>query len=70
MQFALISWNCNGLLNHWEDFKILLHHYNPTVVALQKTHLNPQNTLTISGYTVYSKALDDHFAHGPNSGKI
>lgn len=64
MDFLLISWNCNGLLAHWEDFKLLLYKYKPSIIALQETHLKPSFKPQLTNYIIYSKPLDNQFAQG------
>lgn len=58
----LMQWNCDGYFLHLDDVKLLIHDYDPCVVALVETHLKSHQTATLRSMNVYRKDedLSDH----------
>lgn len=42
---------------------MLITQYQPSVIAIQETHLKPTNTPSLPGYKVFSKIASDQSAH-------
>ena len=47
-----LHWNLNGINTHYEDLKLLIHEYQPKIVALQETL---QDSFSFAGYNMYHK---------------
>lgn len=50
-----LSWNCNGLLNHYPELQLLTKQYQPDYICLQETHLKTNQTITCRNYKIYRK---------------
>lgn len=58
MQESVIHWNCNGLVHHYSEFKLLLHEKDPICVCLQETHLRPEQPYSLRNYNIIRKDVD------------
>lgn len=50
----IVTWNANGLLQHRDEFENFLIINNIDVALISETHLRPNQTIRLRGYTVYS----------------
>ena len=50
----ILNWNCNGFFTHYEDFKLLLHTYAPSIICLQETHFKSNFSPTIPNYSSFT----------------
>lgn len=55
MAESIIQWNCRGLIKNLDDIYEILTDYQPSVLCLQETHLNTQQTNFLRQYTVFRK---------------
>uniref|UniRef100_A0A1Y1LGD1 Endonuclease/exonuclease/phosphatase domain-containing protein n=1 Tax=Photinus pyralis TaxID=7054 RepID=A0A1Y1LGD1_PHOPY len=65
MDEAIIHWNCNGIIHHLCEFKLLLQEKDPFCVCLQETHLRPGQPYSLRNYSIVRKDLNTgQRAHG------
>ena len=62
----IIQWNCRGFRANYDEIQILTANYNPIALCLQETFLNPNDTVTFKGYSMYNftSPVGDHHATG------
>ncbi|GFS95018.1 putative RNA-directed DNA polymerase from transposon X-element [Trichonephila clavipes] len=49
----VISWNANGIRSRIEEFRSYIADWNPDIVNLQETHLQPCHSFIFSDYSIY-----------------
>lgn len=54
----ILQWNCNGCQHHYNELKLLLTKYNPIYVCLQETHLSPNSSFKLNGFSVFRKDVN------------
>ncbi|VEN48168.1 unnamed protein product [Callosobruchus maculatus] len=65
MAEKLIQWNCNGLVLHYCELKLLISKHKPMCICLQETHLRHDRPYSLRGYNVIRKeVLSGERAHG------
>lgn len=57
--FTLIQWNINGLKCHNNELTLLKCNYKPSIIALQETHLKPNEEFKLRGFKVIRKDHDN-----------
>ncbi|GFT89756.1 putative RNA-directed DNA polymerase from transposon X-element [Trichonephila clavipes] len=50
---TVISWNANGIRSRIEEFRSFIADWNPDIVNLQETHLQPPHSFLFSDYSIY-----------------
>ena len=50
----ILQWNCKGLRSRVEDFKVLMHEYNPGIICLQETKLGNSFFNPGLNYTIFN----------------
>ncbi|GFV16302.1 probable RNA-directed DNA polymerase from transposon X-element [Trichonephila clavipes] len=50
---TVISWNTNGIRSRIEEFRSFIADWNPDIVNLQETHLQPCHNFTFPEYNIY-----------------
>ena len=55
----IIQWNCKGLKNKYEEFKLFIQDYNPVAICLQESFILINDYFSIKGYTFYSYPAND-----------
>ncbi|GFW58917.1 nucleic-acid-binding protein from transposon X-element [Trichonephila clavipes] len=50
---TLVSWNANGIRTRVEEFREFISEWNPDVINLQETHLQPCHHLAFPNYNIY-----------------
>lgn len=53
--FNIICWNCNGFFTHLPDIQLFIHNYQPKIIALQETHLQPHQQIYLRNYTIINR---------------
>ncbi|GFT99333.1 putative RNA-directed DNA polymerase from transposon X-element [Trichonephila clavipes] len=48
-----MSWNANGIRTRVDEFREFISEWNPEVINLQKTHLQPCHHLAFPNYNIY-----------------
>lgn len=51
----ILQWNMNGFRTQFEMLKVLINEESPTVIALQETHLKPNQHLSLKDYNSFIK---------------
>lgn len=64
----ILQWNCNGLLYHAAELKQLILEHDPFCVCMQETHLKPEATFIMRGYSATRK--DDILVNRAKGGVI
>ncbi|KAG5892439.1 hypothetical protein JTB14_009847 [Gonioctena quinquepunctata] len=54
----IIQWNCNGLQLHLPEIQLIKSRCNPTAFILQETHLRPEQSFRLRGFTSFRKDLN------------
>lgn len=54
----LIQWNCNGARARYNEINQLIFEYNPDIICLSETFLNPKAPYNCRGYTCLRKDRD------------
>lgn len=52
---TIIQWNCNGLKNNLSELQIIRSNLLPVILALQETHLKPDEPFRLRGYRCFRK---------------
>ncbi len=55
-----LSWNCNGLYEHYEDLLLLLNLFSPIALCLQGTHLKSSHSLYHKKYSIFHQEVVSH----------
>ncbi|GFT23257.1 putative RNA-directed DNA polymerase from transposon X-element [Trichonephila clavipes] len=50
---TVISWNANGIRSRIEEFRSFIADWNPDIINLQETHLQPCYNFTFPDYNIY-----------------
>ncbi|GFU19924.1 nucleic-acid-binding protein from transposon X-element [Trichonephila clavipes] len=50
---TVISWNANGIRSRIEEFRSFIADWNPDIINLQETHLQPCHNFTFPDYSIY-----------------
>ncbi|GFT76726.1 RNA-directed DNA polymerase from mobile element jockey [Trichonephila clavipes] len=50
---TVISWNANGIRSRVEEFRSFIADWNPDIVNLQETHLQPWHNFIFPDYNIY-----------------
>ncbi|GFU63006.1 putative RNA-directed DNA polymerase from transposon X-element [Trichonephila clavipes] len=50
---TVISWNTNGIRSRVEEFRSFIADWNPDIVNLQETHLQPCHSFIFPDYSIY-----------------
>ncbi|GFY20933.1 RNA-directed DNA polymerase from mobile element jockey [Trichonephila clavipes] len=50
---TLVSWNANGIRTRVEEFREFISEWNPDIINLQETHLQPCHHLAFPNYNIY-----------------
>ncbi|GFV96422.1 RNA-directed DNA polymerase from mobile element jockey [Trichonephila clavipes] len=50
---TVISWNANGIRSRVEEFRSFIAEWNPDIVNLQETHLQPCHNFIFPDYNIY-----------------
>ncbi|GFX28886.1 RNA-directed DNA polymerase from mobile element jockey [Trichonephila clavipes] len=50
---TVISWNANGIRSRIEEFRSFIADWNPDIVNLQETHLQPCHNFIFPDYSIY-----------------
>ncbi|GFS66752.1 putative RNA-directed DNA polymerase from transposon X-element [Trichonephila clavipes] len=50
---TVISWNANGIRSRIEEFRSFITDWNPDIVNLQETHLQPCHSFIFLDYSIY-----------------
>ncbi|GFQ80814.1 hypothetical protein TNCT_97091 [Trichonephila clavata] len=50
---TLVSWNANGIRTRVEEFREFISEYDPDIINLQETHLQPCHHLSFPNYNIY-----------------
>lgn len=65
MPTKLIQWNCNGLVTHLPELKMLLSKHLPFCISIQETHFRPETQFSLRGYTcLRNDVMPRHRARG------
>lgn len=55
MSNKVIQWNCNGIISHYCELKMLIRDTDPMCICLQETHLKPDQPYTLRGFDIVRK---------------
>ncbi|GFV19330.1 putative RNA-directed DNA polymerase from transposon X-element [Trichonephila clavipes] len=50
---TLVSWNANGIRTRVDEFREFISEWNPDIINLQETHLQPCHHLAFPNYNIY-----------------
>ncbi|KAG5872903.1 hypothetical protein JTB14_030859 [Gonioctena quinquepunctata] len=65
MANTIIQWNCNGIISKLSEIQIIKNENSPFVLALQETHLKPNESFRLRGYQCFRKDVNPtHRARG------
>ena len=64
---TIIQWNCRGLKANFLELHLLVQSLDPTVFCLQETHLKETDTISLKGFSMYSKFSNTERAAGGSS---
>lgn len=53
--FNIIQFNPNGIVNKFEEIKLLIHKYEPSLLCIQETHLKPNRDFKMKSFSEYRK---------------
>ncbi|GBM32143.1 hypothetical protein AVEN_11927-1 [Araneus ventricosus] len=59
-----VSFNAGGIKSKFRELKYFIEEKQPDIIALQETHLNPGDKLTVPNYTTYRSDRLTHRAGG------
>ena len=55
----IIQWNCRGIKTNFNELKVLTQTHNPSIIALQETHLKETDNLSLKNYHMYNTFSPD-----------
>ena len=61
---SIIQWNCRGLRANFEEVKLLISSFSPSVICLQETFVKAADLFSIRGFQGYFSPASDSAAGG------
>ena len=50
----IIQWNCRVLKPNYNEVPLLISEYNPSVFCFKRHFLNPDDNISLKGFTIYN----------------